>query len=115
MLKYTGLAVDDDKAQFKAPWEAQAFAITLALYERGVFTWPEWAHALAEVIAEARDRGEADDGSDYYTHWLIALERMVARKGVLAPALLERRKDEWIDAARRTPHGKPIERPNSAS
>ena len=94
---------------FKAPWEAQAFAMTLALHERGSFTWPEWAQTLAEVIAQARTRGEADDGSDYYTHWITALERLVVRKGMFTSPLLERRRHEWVAAARRTPHGKPIE------
>ncbi|MGE5103695.1 MAG: nitrile hydratase accessory protein [Betaproteobacteria bacterium] len=108
-LRHGGVAVDDDQAAFNAPWEAQAFAMTLVLYERGLFTWHEWADALALVIAEARERGELDDGSNYYTHWLTALERMVAKKGVLTLSLLERRKHEWIEAARRTPHGRPIE------
>jgi nitrile hydratase accessory protein len=104
-----GLPVDADRPVFSAPWEAQAFALTLALYERGLFSWPEWAQALAEVIAEARTRGDADDGNDYYVHWLTALERIVISKGVLENALLERRMHDWIAAARRTPHGKPIE------
>jgi hypothetical protein len=35
---------------FASRWEARVFAITLALYQRGVFTWPEWAAALPEEI-----------------------------------------------------------------
>src|SRR5579862_8977484 len=27
---------------FREPWEAQAFAMTLALYRKGLFSWPEW-------------------------------------------------------------------------
>ena len=94
---------------FKAPWEAQAFAITVALHERGAFTWKEWAAALAEVIAEVRERGETDDGTEYYRHWLTALERLTARKGLVTEALLTQRRHEWEEAAHRTPHGKPIE------
>jgi nitrile hydratase accessory protein len=100
---------DAEGPVFGAPWEAQAFALALALHERGVFTWREWADALAAVIAEAAQRGEADTGHDYYRHWLTALERIVAVKGVLAQSALERRRDEWAEAARRTPHGQPIE------
>ena len=100
---------DTEGPVFKAPWEAQAFAMAVALNERGAFTWKEWATALAEVLAEVQRRGEVDDGTDYYRHWLTALERIVARKGIVTDSLLEHRRHEWEDAARRTPHGKPIE------
>jgi nitrile hydratase accessory protein len=100
---------DADGAVFKAPWEAQAFAMTLALHERGEFTWKEWAQTLAAVIAEVRQRGEADTGEDYYRHWLTALERITARKGLVTRELLARRRHEWEEAAERTPHGQPIE------
>jgi nitrile hydratase accessory protein len=94
---------------FKEQWEAQAFAMAMALQERGAFTAKEWSQALAEVIAEVRARGEPDTGEDYYRHWLVALERLVARKGLVAAAALHERQHEWEEAARRTPHGKPIE------
>jgi nitrile hydratase accessory protein len=94
---------------FNAPWEAQAFAMAVALHERGVFTWKEWAAMLAQVIAEVRGRGEPDTGEDYYLHWLAALERLVAEKGVASAQVLAQRKGEWEEAAHRTPHGKPIE------
>lgn len=94
---------------FNAPWEAQAFAMALALHERGLFTWKEWAAALAAVIAEARARGEPDTGEHYYRHWLTALERIVAAKGLVSAGLLEQRRHEWEEAAERTPHGQPIE------
>ena len=94
---------------FKAQWEAQAFAMAMALQERGVITPKEWSQALAEVIAEVRARGEPDTGEDYYRHWLVALERIVSRKGLVAAAALTERQHEWEEAARRTPHGKPIE------
>jgi len=100
---------DADGPVFAAPWEAQAFALSLALHERGVFTWREWADTLAAVIAEAAQRGEPDTGHDYYRHWLAALERIVTAKGVIAEPALARRRDEWAEAARRTPHGQPIE------
>jgi nitrile hydratase accessory protein len=93
---------------FRAPWEAQAFGMALALYERGCFTWREWAQYLAEEIAAARARGEADDGSHYYEHWLAALERLATDKGLTSVAELRQRKEAWDQAARATPHGKPI-------
>ena len=104
-----GLPRDADGPVFEAPWQAQAFAITLALHERGEFTWKEWAETLAEVIAEVRQRNEADTGERYYEHWLTALERIVTRKGLVNDALLLARRRQWEEAARRTPHGLPIE------
>ena len=94
---------------FNAPWEAQAFAMAVALHEGGAFTWKEWASTLADVIAEAKARGEPDTGERYYEHWLTALERIAARKSLVTDAALERRRHEWEEAARRTPHGQPIE------
>jgi nitrile hydratase accessory protein len=102
---------DDEGPVFKAPWEAQAFAITLTLHLRGIFTWREWADALAAELAAVATRGEPDDGSHYYEHWLAALEKLVARKKLILGDVLERRVDEWDAAARATPHGKPIELP----
>jgi nitrile hydratase accessory protein len=102
---------DGAEPVFKAPWEAQAFAMTLSLHARGVFTWSEWADALAAELAAAAARGEPDDGSHYYEHWLAALEKLVAGKNLVPGQELERRVDEWDVAARSTPHGKPIELP----
>jgi len=102
---------DEEGPVFKAPWEAQAFAMTLSLHTRGVFTWREWADALAAELAAAAARGEPDDGSHYYEHWLAALEKLAAGKKLVAEQELERRVDEWGAAARATPHGKPIELP----
>ncbi len=100
---------DAEGPVFKAPWEAQAFAMALALHERGVFTWKEWADTLAQAIRDAQAGGDPDTGESYYEHWLHALERMAAAKGLVTGAALALRKDEWRAAARRTPHGQPIE------
>jgi nitrile hydratase accessory protein len=99
---------DDGGPVFRAPWEAQAFAMAVLLSERGVFTWPEWSARLADEIAAARARGEEDDGRRYYRHWLAALESLLADKGVVPGTELHDRYDAWAEAARTTPHGKPI-------
>jgi nitrile hydratase accessory protein len=104
-----GIPRDDGGPVFREPWEAQAFGMALALHERGVFTWTEWTERLAAEIAAARQRGETDDGTRYYHYWLAALERLAADKGVVASGELAARKDEWDEAARATPHGKPVE------
>jgi nitrile hydratase accessory protein len=100
---------DEAGPTFGAPWEAQAFAMALSLHERGIFTWPEWSRALARELTDAAARGQPDDGTHYYEHWLAALERLVALKKVVAADELEQRVDDWDAAARATPHGKPIE------
>jgi len=94
---------------FAEPWEAQAFALAVKLSEQGYFSWKEWAAALAEELKAAAARGEPDDGSQYYRHWLATLERLVATKGLTDPAAMLARKDAWAEAYRRTPHGKPVE------
>jgi len=100
---------DEGGPVFKAPWEAQAFAMTLSLHTRGVFTWREWADTLAAELAAAAARGEPDDGTHYYQHWLAALEKLVATKQLIPDDELARRIDEWDAAARATPHGKPVQ------
>jgi nitrile hydratase accessory protein len=94
---------------FAEPWEAQAFALAVKLSEQGHFTWKEWAAILADELKSAADRGESDDGSRYYQHWLAALERLVTAKGLSDPATMLARKEAWADAYRHTPHGKPVE------
>lgn len=99
---------DDDGPVFREPWEAQAFAMALSLYDHGLFTWTEWAAALADEIKVAQANGDPDTGTTYYRHWLATLEKIVATKGVATPETLNRYRDAWDHAADRTPHGKPI-------
>jgi nitrile hydratase accessory protein len=98
---------DPEGPVFRAPWEAQAFAMAVKLHEAGHFTWKEWAARLAEEIAAAAKRGKDDDGSRYYHHWLAALERIVAEKGLVSAEELETRKDQWERASIIPPHPHP--------
>jgi nitrile hydratase accessory protein len=93
---------------FREPWEAQAFAMTLALHERGLFTWTEWVATLADEIKAAQAAGDPDSGTTYYRHWLNALERLVAEKQVATGDALACYREAWRHAAQRTPHGAPI-------
>jgi nitrile hydratase accessory protein len=104
-----GIPRDAEGPVFRAPWEAQAFAMALTLHGRGLFTWSEWAATLAAEIKRAQAAGDPDLGETYYRHWLNALERLVSEKGVADPATLARYRDAWDHAADRTPHGTPIE------
>jgi len=104
-----GIPRDAEGPVFNEPWEAQAFAMTLALHERGLFSWPEWAATLGEEIKRAQAAGDPDTGETYYRHWLNALERIVAAKGLTDMKMLARHRHAWHHAADRTPHGTPIE------
>jgi nitrile hydratase accessory protein len=105
----TSLPRDEGGPVFAEPWQAQACALAVRLSAQGHFTWKEWAAALADELKTAADRGEPDDGSSYYHHWLAALERLVVAKHLSDPAAMLARKEAWAEAYRRTPHGKPVE------
>jgi nitrile hydratase accessory protein len=93
---------------FDEPWQAHAFALTLLLHQRGVFSWPQWAAALAAEIRRAQGRGEPDDGSTYYQHWLHALEHFVIQERLGTAEQIHALEHAWEAAAARTPHGEPI-------
>jgi nitrile hydratase accessory protein len=99
---------DEGGPVFAEPWQAQAFALAVKLSEQGHFTWKEWAAGLAEELKAAERRGEPDDGSRYYEHWLTALERLVTAKGLTEPGALAARREAWAEAYRTTPHGTPV-------
>lgn len=104
-----GQPLAGDEPVFREPWEAHAFAMTVTLHQRGLFSWPEWAAALAAQIERAQAGGDADLGDTYYRHWLAALEGLVAQKGASSADELAEYRDAWDRAADRTPHGQPIE------
>lgn len=99
------MPVAADGPVFDEPWQAEAFALAVALSEGGRFAWTEWAERLA---AELRGAGPADDGARYYEHWLATLERLVADHGIVQADALAKRKQAWAEAYRRTAHGKPV-------
>jgi nitrile hydratase accessory protein len=109
MSALPGIPHDADGPVFREPWEAQAFAMALALHARELFTWNEWAAALADEIKHAQANGDPDTGETYYRHWLATLERLISAKGVASVDTLHRYRDAWDHAADRTPHGSPIE------
>jgi nitrile hydratase accessory protein len=100
---------DEGGPVFAEPWQAQAFALAVKLSEQGHYTWKEWAAALADELQAASRRGEPDDGSRYYEHWLAALETLITAKGLAEPTALLARKEAWAAAYRNTPHGQPVE------
>jgi nitrile hydratase accessory protein len=103
------LPSDDGGPVFAEPWQAQAFALAVKLSEQRYFTWKEWAATLADELKAAESRGEPDDGTHYYEHWLAALERLVVEKGLTDREAMGERKEAWTEAYLHTPHGKPVE------
>ena len=99
---------DDEGPIFREPWQAEAFAMTLALHQAKLFTWPEWTAALSGEIAAAPPDSDIDPGDQYYFHWLAALEKLVVEKGAANADSLAARKSAWDRAAHATPHGAPI-------
>lgn len=100
-----GLPAGVDAPVFAEPWQAQAFAMTVALHDKGLFSWSDWAEALS---TEVKKPGAAADGHDYYEHWLAALEGLLASKGLAAKPDVDAMTEAWERAAHATPHGKPI-------
>ncbi len=100
---------DEEGPVFKEPWEAQAFALVIALHQQGRFTWPEWAAALSEQIVRAQEAGDPDLGDSYYQHWLAALESLSREKQLASMEEMQRRRSQWRSAYLDTEHGKPVE------
>jgi len=116
-MKDTLLSIDDlpalprdnDGPVFSQPWEAKAFALAVRLSESGCFTWPEWVRTFSQEIKVAQERGDPDLGDTYYQHWLNALERICAAKGLVGFEDMRRREAAWRRAYLNTPHGRPVD------
>jgi nitrile hydratase accessory protein len=98
---------DGDAPVFPAPWAARAFALAVALNERGLFTWNEWAEMLGAELRRAEQQGSAEP-EDYWRAWLSSLERMLAGKQLAGSADLADLREAWRRAAKATPHGQEI-------
>ena len=101
-------AGNSEQPRFREPWEAQAFALVLALHEARLFAWSEWTAALAREIHAPAGSGSVEGEGAYYRAWLAALERLVVEKRAVSREALGARAHAWERAARATPHGAPI-------
>lgn len=93
---------------FEQPWQATVFALTVQLHERGVFTWPQWAHALGARLPDSASVNGAQT-TGYFEAWAAALGDVLEHSGAVAPGDIDRLQARWHEAAARTPHGRPIE------
>jgi len=90
---------------FAEPWQAEAFAMTVRLHEKGVFSWSEWAEVLSQELYRP---GRQADGSDYFDCWVAALSRLVTELSIASESQLDQLTRSWQRAAEATPHGQPI-------
>lgn len=111
-----GTARERGEQVFGAPWEARAFAIARRMTELGLCTWDEFRALLIDEVGKAdRARSQAGtanvspaaspntsapggsaSGEAYYTHFLSALERLLAEKGIVGARDIEARMAEIV-------------------
>ena len=89
------------EASFDEPWQAQLFALTVAMNEAGHFTWAEWAEVFGPKVQSA-------EATIYWDVWSQALITLLQDKGIADPATVHALTKDWQAAARATPHGQPI-------
>jgi hypothetical protein len=92
-----GLPVDHGGPVFAAPWQAQIFALIVALHERGVLP----GGYSPPGLTPPNPRAPLDEqGPDfYYRHWLQAAEELLHRLDLLDAAELMLRTEEITEAA----------------
>lgn len=75
--------------------------MVVALHERGLFSWSQWADELSRQV-------KAPGGEDYYAAWLAALEELLVSLKVTTTEDVDAMTEAWQRAAHATPHGQPI-------
>jgi nitrile hydratase accessory protein len=95
--------------RFDQPWQAQAFALTVALADAGAISWPQWTQAMAAEISRREATGEVIDSLSYHEAWVAALDGLLAAGGALGAGQVAARIEAWREAYLHTPHGRPVE------
>jgi nitrile hydratase accessory protein len=73
---------------FSEPWMARAFALVLALSEKGLFSLKEFQGALIESVDRHEKAGCITAETDYYTRWLEALTALLRGRRILSDEVL---------------------------
>lgn len=94
--------------RFDEPWQAQLFALTVALSEAGLFSWADWTEVFGATLARHGLNRTLDGGADYHAAWLEALEGLLAARGLAARDQVAALRDAWEAAYLSTPHGQPV-------
>ena len=94
-----------EASPFTEPWQAQAFAMTVALHQAGTFTWERWAETFSARLAAA---GPDDSADRYWEHWLANLESLSIECGVTDGAEVGEVDSAWRRAFEDPPHGAPV-------
>ena len=110
VLRSVGGPRHDGGPVFAEPWQADAFAMVVALADAGVFTVAEWSDALGAAIRSARAAGDPDLGDTYYHHWVAALESLCVTRAEIVQAAIDECQNDWRRAYENTPHGQSVER-----
>lgn len=100
-----------EPGRFDEPWQAQLFALTIAMSEAGHFAWTDWTEALGATLENLGAARPLDGGADYYAAWLATLERLLDQRGLAARADAKSMKLAWETAYLTTPHGQPVRLP----
>ncbi len=93
---------------FDEPWQAQLFALTVALSDAGHFAWRDWTEAFGATLKAHGATRFLDGGEDYWRAWLETLETLLARSGDAARDEAETVRAAWEAAYLATPHGQPV-------
>jgi nitrile hydratase accessory protein len=75
----------EDDVVFDAPWQARAFALTVALRREGDFPWEAFQTRLIEELEASADGSTPAEDAEaaYYDAWLTAFERLLLEAEVL--------------------------------
>ncbi len=103
------LAGAEDEPGFDEPWHAQAFAMTMHLAKRGLFSWDEWVGAFIPEVREQPQRADEDVNAAYFRQWLTALEKLLAARGLCSGESVHEYAEIWRRAYLNTRHGDPVE------
>jgi nitrile hydratase accessory protein len=102
------MILPDESLPFDEPWQAEVFALTVHLNERGVFTWRDWGVRFGVGLAGVGSGKPIEGGGDYYQVWLNCLLEFLSDLGHIKPDEVALMKERWAEAYQTTPHGQPV-------
>jgi len=98
----------DGEPVFAEQWHAQVIAVVELLIEEGKIDAEDWSQTLGAELDRRAAKGAQDSDETYYSAFLSALEQILARESLAAPAEVDKRESDWRQAYLSTPHGKPV-------